>query len=178
MDSPHKTRLTDSLLSGDERLLHFIYTTIRCRILNWIMPYITYLGGAKFIIGTSLLIFTIVDRRLGSEVIVALATSNLVVQIIKRIANRPRPYISLQNIKEFKIPFEPHSFPSGHTTAIFSLVVTLNFYLPACGLILILLATLVGISRVYLGVHYPSDVLMGGLLGSCFAYLIHINLFI
>ncbi|MGM0368868.1 MAG: phosphatase PAP2 family protein [Bacillota bacterium] len=178
MDCPNKTKLTDSLLNGDKRLLYFIYTTIRCRVLNLLMPYITNLGGARFVIGTSIIIFAIIDRQLGSEVIVALAASHLVVQIIKRVANRPRPYITLQYIKELTIPFEPHSFPSGHTTAIFSLAVTLSFYLPAFSLILILLATLVGISRVYLGVHYPSDVLMGGLLGSCFAYLIHINFFI
>ncbi|GJM80520.1 hypothetical protein HMSSN139_30160 [Paenibacillus sp. HMSSN-139] len=69
----------------------------------------------------------------------------------------------------FRNPLTDHSFPSGHTTAIFS--VTVPFMAAAPGLILVLLpvALLVAVSRIYLGLHYPSDTLAGAVIGSSVA---------
>ncbi len=63
-------------------------------------------------------------------------------------------------------PLKDHSFPSGHTTAIFSVVVPLLLYMPVLTIILAPIALSVGISRIYLGLHYPSDVLAGLCLGT------------
>ena len=180
MDRLSKSRIAGSLLIGDRRILEFIYNKIRCRILDFLMPYVTHFGGAKFTTLASVIVFLFMDRSLGLEMGLSLGVSHLIVHIVKRIANRPRPYITLKNVDEVSIPFEPYSFPSGHTTAGFSLAVTLSFYTPiwewkCC---LLALASLVGISRIYLGVHYPSDVLIGGLLGTLCAYLIHFGIFI
>lgn len=180
MDQLPKSRIAGSLLIGDRRVLEFIYNKIRCRILDFLMPYVTHLGGAKFTTLASIVVFLLIDYKLGLEMGLSLGISHLIVHVVKRIANRPRPYITLKNVTEANIPFEPYSFPSGHTTASFSLAVTLSFYTPVWEweVGLLALASLVGISRVYLGVHYPSDVLIGGLLGTICAYLVHFGIFI
>ena len=180
MERPPKSRISAPLLFGDRRILEFIYNKIRCRALDFLMPYITNLGGAKFSTLVAIIIFLVVDYQIGLEAGISLIVSHLIVHVIKRVANRPRPYITLKNVDEAKIPFEPYSFPSGHTTAAFSLAITLRFYTPIweweCFLLAI--ASLVGISRVYLGVHYPSDILIGGLVGTVCAYLIHFGIFV
>ena len=180
MDRPPKSRLDVSLFFGDRRILEFIYNKIRCRILDFLMPYLTNLGGAKFTTLVSIIIFLLIDYKLGLEAGVSLIVSHLIVHVIKRITNRPRPYITLKNITEASIPFEPYSFPSGHTTAAFSLAVTLTLYTPIWELecLFLALASLIGLSRVYLGVHYPSDVLIGGLIGAVCAYVIHFSIFV
>ena len=180
VDRSPKGRMAGTLLIGDRRILEFIYNKISCRILDFLMPYITNLGGAKFTILTAIAVFLFIDYKLGLEMGLSLGISHLIVHVVKRITNRPRPYITLKNIDQVNIPFEPYSFPSGHTTAAFSVAVTLSLSTPIWGweCILLALASLVGISRVYLGVHYPSDVLMGGLLGTACAYLVHFGIFV
>jgi undecaprenyl-diphosphatase len=62
-------------------------------------------------------------------------------------------------------PADEFSFPSGHTAAAFVMVSILGSFYPVLLLPLVILASFIGISRVYLGVHYPSDVLAGAILG-------------
>ena len=66
------------------------------------------------------------------------------------------------------------SFPSGHTTAGFSLAVILASHFPAYSFVMYSLAATIGVSRIYTGMHYPSDVLSGAFLGTGFALLTHI----
>ncbi|MEH7525337.1 phosphatase PAP2 family protein, partial [Bacillus sp. JJ1503] len=82
-----------------------------------------------------------------------------------------RPYLSLTNARVGENPLMDHSFPSGHTTAIFSIITPLIYHLPILGFFLYPLACCVGISRVFLGLHYPSDVLAGAIVGTAFGLL-------
>lgn len=82
----------------------------------------------------------------------------------------------LSDINTFNVPIDYYSFPSGHTTAIFSVNTILAFYFPMLEAVFIALACLVGLSRLYLGVHYPSDVLIDLMIGVVFAYIVHFGI--
>jgi undecaprenyl-diphosphatase len=97
----------------------------------------------------------------------SLAISHIPVQLVKKLFPRKRPYLMIEETKVPLNPLKDHSFPSGHTTAIFSVIIPLVLFSPALSFILIPLGLCVGLSRIYLGLHYPSDVMAGGLLGSC-----------
>jgi undecaprenyl-diphosphatase len=91
---------------------------------------------------------------------------------IKRIIDRKRPYLNLDNIQIINEPLESYSFPSGHTTASFSTAYLLSLCLPHFSLLFFSLAVLVAVSRIYLGLHYPSDILMGILTALIFSKLV------
>lgn len=160
----------------DKKILYFINTNIKCRFLDKIMPLITELGGAIFTTGFVLMLISFGKSKLrliGLEALIGLSASQLIVQILKKSLSRERPYNILNNINTFNIKLKDYSFPSGHTTASFSIAVSLSINLPYLSVILIATAFTVGISRIYLGVHYPSDVLVGIFLGSITPIAIH-----
>ncbi len=98
-----------------------------------------------------------------------LGLSHFVVQLIKRSVGRPRPSLGESSGALVLIP-DQFSFPSGHACAAMALAVGLANALPVLTVPLLLLALLVGFSRVMLGVHYPGDVLMGQAIALICAY--------
>jgi membrane-associated phospholipid phosphatase len=92
-----------------------------------------------------------------------LLTSALVNGPLKLSAHRPRPRGRLRGIR--RLPHS-YSFPSGHSAAAFAFATAASRKLPPAGALLIPLASLVAYSRVYLGVHYPSDALVGAAIGT------------
>ncbi|MCI0415789.1 phosphatase PAP2 family protein [bacterium] len=86
-------------------------------------------------------------------------------RILKKSFSRPRPYQIRDDVCCLIMPADQFSFPSGHTSAAFLVLTVMStvynwLFLPLC-----LLALMIGASRVYLGVHYPSDVVAGAFLG-------------
>lgn len=84
----------------------------------------------------------------------------------QKLYPRLRPYLALPDTNTFRNPLKDHSFPSGHTTAIFASTVPYMIAYPVLTAVLLPLACTVGFSRIYLGLHYPSDVLAGAVIGS------------
>ncbi|MCQ6280460.1 phosphatase PAP2 family protein [Bacillus sp. EB600] len=152
------------------------------KYLNFFFRTITHLGGASFTIGIMLilLIFSSKETRMTALAsALALASSHLPVHFVKKLFPRKRPYITLEETKFPANPLQDHSFPSGHTTAFFSVIIPFVLLIPNLAIVLIPLGICVAISRIYLGLHYPSDVIAGGILGSlvgflCF-YLVIVN---
>lgn len=96
---------------------------------------------------------------------------------LKKIVKRDRPYVALANVHSAGVETaDPYSFPSGHAITAFALATSLSlrYPKPAVYIPLHLWALFVAYGRVYLGVHYPSDVLVGGLMGSGTALVIHL----
>ena len=145
-----------------------------------IAKFITNFGGAIFVISlTTILFFLIKDKKIGISIIANLGIVTILNQIIKFIMQRPRP-------TEFRIIEETgYSFPSGHSMvslAFYGYLIYLiykyinNKHLKRTLIILLsVLICIIGVSRIYLGVHYTSDVL-GGFLISLAYLIIYIEL--
>lgn len=86
-------------------------------------------------------------------------------RLIKKRSMRPRPFVSYRAIKQGARTLDQFSFPSGHTMHAVAFTVLLMPVIPMLGFFLIPFAILTGLARVVLGLHYPSDVFMGAVLG-------------
>ena len=109
-------------------------------------------------------------RRAGYAGLVALTFSGVVSQVAKLIWDRPRPLLSMFDVRIVDNPLFVHSFPSGHTTTAFAVAVAFLVFVPRLRYAAIGLAFLTAVSRVYLGVHYPLDVTYGAILGALVGY--------
>lgn len=92
---------------------------------------------------------------------IALVVTSIVVVIVKRTVRRRRPADEVQALA----PPDRFSFPSGHTAAAFAVAISMFGAIPMVAPALVLVAILVGYGRMYLGVHYPIDVLAGVCVG-------------
>ena len=87
--------------------------------------------------------------------------------ILKNILKRPRPFKTIAHTQSRLNPFDEFSFPSGHTGSAFVLAFIIQYYFhPLLAIATFLWAIMVGVSRIHLGVHYPSDTIAGATLGA------------
>ncbi|RLU01105.1 phosphatase PAP2 family protein [Ketobacter sp.] len=97
-------------------------------------------------------------------------------KLIKKRSMRPRPFVSHRCIRQGARTLDSYSFPSGHTMHAVAFGILLIYAVPVLAVVLIPFALLTGLARVVLGLHYPSDVFMGAVLGMVNAILM-LNLF-
>jgi undecaprenyl-diphosphatase len=136
--------------------------------LNTFFRNITFLGGATVTISFVLLLVIMTTGPLQATAIasaISLTISHIPVAIVKKMYPRKRPYLVLENSHVMDNPLTDCSFPSGHTTAIFSVITPFILMYPIFCVVLLPIGLMVAISRVYLGLHYPSDIIAGSLLG-------------
>ncbi|MEG6617036.1 phosphatase PAP2 family protein [Peptococcaceae bacterium 1198_IL3148] len=139
-------------------------------LLDQVMPWVTHLGsGGVLWLGWALLLFVFGstrDKRAAILTVVALTVSFIISQeLIKELVGRNRPYLTLDGVVTLVHPLNSTSFPSGHTTTSFACAVVLARTWGRMPPLPIMLAALIGFSRIYVGVHYPTDVIVGGLIG-------------
>ncbi|KYH33876.1 phosphatase PAP2 family protein [Neomoorella mulderi] len=164
------------LNAGDCYLFYYVNQRLQCPLLDRTMPWFTLLGSATFGLALSLataLLGREQTRLAGWQAMLALVGSHLVVRFCKGLVGRCRPYLVLSGARYLARPWQDFSFPSGHTAASFSLAVVFALNFPVLTWPLVTAAGLTGLSRMYVGMHYPSDVLGGATVGALFAYAVH-----
>ena len=152
-----------SELDGD--ILIYIQEHIRNSAFNMFFPKITLLGNAGifWILLTLVLLAVPKTRKAGICSAIALIFSGILNNLLlKPIVNRTRPYEIVEGLRLIgKKPIDA-SFPSGHTAASFASATALSRYIPKkYSVALFVLALFIAFSRLYIGVHYPTDVLFG-----------------
>ncbi|WP_078430073.1 phosphatase PAP2 family protein [Alkalihalobacterium alkalinitrilicum] len=158
----------------DCSLFYLINEKSQSKISFLVMSYLTHLGGATFTVGITILLCLLLSgpmKGLALAAALALTFSHILVVIFKKGYRRKRPYLVLPNTYVVDNRFKDHSFPSGHTTAIFSVATPFILFNPWLSFLLLPIALLVGVSRIFLGLHYPSDVIVGAILGFSSALL-------
>lgn len=151
-------------------ILNFIQDTFACPFLDKVMPIITLFGDKGiFWIAAALLLIIIKKARktgimMGTALLLGLIIGNL---ILKNAVARTRPYdVNTAMQAELLVKtLSDFSFPSGHTLASFEAATVLMIRDKRFGIPALILAILIALSRLYLYVHYPTDVLAGALLG-------------
>jgi undecaprenyl-diphosphatase len=111
------------------------------------------------------------NQKAVLRAIIALFMANVILKLCNLIYFRPRPFVGHEVNLLFYRPTDS-SFPSNPATVGFSLAVAIWLHNRRLGALLLVLATLFGLSRIYCGVHYPSDIIAGALLGALSAYLV------
>jgi len=133
--------------------------------------FVTHLGGARASIGLTILALMLPTVHVAQvwDTLLLLGWSHLAVQIVKRTVGRPRPQLTEGIESLIEIP-DRFSFPSGHSCAAMAVAIGFSTAFPALAMPLLILALLVGFSRVMLGVHYPGDVVVGQAIALLTAY--------
>jgi undecaprenyl-diphosphatase len=108
-----------------------------------------------------------VYRRWGALLltVVAIVVADVLAMAIKPLVERPRPFVRYPEPATLVRHPLDYSFPSGHAATSFAAATMLTFAFPSLGPFFFLLAAAVAYSRVYVGVHYPLDVIAGAALG-------------
>lgn len=164
----------DMLNSWEIGILHWIHDVFSCEFLDTVMPYITKFAdnGIGWIILALILLIPRKTRRTGASMAVALLlgfiTGNL---FLKNIVARTRPfYWDPTIVLLIETPSE-FSFPSGHTLASFECATAIFHYNRKWGIAALLFAGFIAFSRLYLQVHYLTDVLCGAMFGILWGYV-------
>ncbi|WP_251861313.1 phosphatase PAP2 family protein [Clostridium sp. Marseille-Q2269] len=149
-------------------ILDLIHKTISNSFMDKIMIFITSIGNLGLIwIGISLiLLLNKKYRKVGVLCIAALLLDTILVDLlIKNIVQRGRPFTAIEGINLLVKAPKSFSFPSGHTAASFAIATVIWKELKIFRIPVLILASLIAFSRLYLYVHYPSDILLGILAG-------------
>lgn len=172
----HMNTFLQSVQNLDGEILLQIQQHLRTDMLTPFMKIVTFLGnGGWFWILCAVVLLAIPKtRKTGYAAVFSLIFGAIVTNLLlKNIVARPRPFAEIEALIPLIAKPTDFSFPSGHTTASFAVALVMFRMLPKkIGIPAVVLAALVAFSRLYLGVHYPTDVLVAflvALMGSTVA---------
>ena len=166
--------MLEFLWNLDGNILLFLQEYVRNPVLTPVMKVITTLGngGAIWISPTIFLLAIPQKRKIGCMSLIALLGTLLVNNmLLKNLVARTRPYEVIEGLTYIVRKPSDYSFPSGHAGCSFSAACIMYRRLPRrYGVPALILAILISVSRLYVGVHYPSDVLFGVISGIAISY--------
>ena len=165
----------DAITQFDMNILHAIHENLSGGFMDFIMPIITMFGeyGLFWIAISVVLIIIKKTRRCGVTACGAILTSFIIGNILlKHIFARSRPcWLEPDYLTMLVAVPKDFSFPSGHSMISFTVATVLFLYNKKIGIPALVLAALIAFSRLYLFVHFPTDVLVGTLMGIGFGIL-------
>ena len=162
----------------DRAVFFFINHGISNPFFDFIMPVISEIGSGPILFAVSLALLFLKKKEfkvLGLIMLAGLTVSFYLVSAFKILVARPRPFLVLTDV--FLLAKENSmSFPSNHAATAFMAATALTAYFKRYAVVFYSFASAVAVSRVYMGVHYPSDVLAGAIIGCLIGgFLIYIS---
>lgn len=169
-------------------IFNFFNHSLQNPVFDSIMPILTNFGEFEFLllIIIAAILYAQITRRktLKKVAIIALAAllfSDAIAFVLKHMVHETRPFMSLDNVRLLVREDDLNSFPSGHTTSTVAVVTALILNMKELSkkhylildIVLVIFAVLIGFSRMYVGVHYPGDVLAGAVIGLIGAFTIN-----
>ena len=171
-------QLLDIILNADESVFHALNQAGSNVFLDALMTAFTVVMGISFVMATFAIVLWLRGRKeLAIDYLVLIALASILAEVIKMVTDRQRPFDVLPNVNTISLlgltSASGPAFPSGHAARAFAVAALLSFGRgPRIYVISFALAGCVAVSRVYLGLHWPSDVLFGALLGIVTAFLL------
>lgn len=165
---------TSAVPMFDFNIMQFVQNNFHNPITDAVFPIITYLGekGIFWILIAVILLFFKKTRKCGILCLIAMAFCFIFGEVLlKNIICRVRPCNQFPDVALLISRPTSFSFPSGHSGASFAAATTIFVFNKKFGIAALCLAALIGFSRVFLFVHYPTDVIAGALLGILCAVL-------
>jgi undecaprenyl-diphosphatase len=169
---PHIHSALDFIQRWDRRVCVRLNRTLRFSAVLHVFRAISWLGDGIFWYSVMLALLLAYEREAAAAVLhMALVgmVCTLTYKAVKRSTLRPRPYEVLSMVARGAPPLDAFSFPSGHTLHAVAFTLIATAYFPWLAALLVPFMLLVAASRVILGLHYPSDVLAGALIGAAIA---------
>ena len=156
-------------------LFYFINNNMANPLFDAIMPPLSDCGGFVTLLVICILVILVLRYfkkekyyQIAKLCLYALILAGIIAACLKLTFHSPRPFTALDHVRQLTVPSEPNSFPSGHTASTLSIITILAWKLrehKIVAALLVVFAVLVGFSRIYCGVHYPFDVLVGAIVG-------------
>jgi undecaprenyl-diphosphatase len=163
----------DSVTHWDVVFLNTIFALDGKRLISGVMPWISHSGNGYYYPAIPLIFYFIEPRIAGAFFLCALLAFALelpLYKILKQKIKRHRPCEVLSGVHQRISPSDRFSFPSGHTAAAFVIATLIAHFFPILTVPVSIWAMLVGVSRIYLGVHYPTDIIAGLVIGILCAF--------
>ncbi len=167
--------MIDYLQNLDVALFRFVNGSLQNNVLDFLMPLVTDLNRHTVVliaVGVVLVLLFVLGGKNGKYAVLALIvgiafSDQLNSSVAKFVLARPRPCHALPYVHLLVGCGSGYSFPSSHAVNTFCGAVILSFFFPRAARWLYAFAAVVAFSRVYVGVHYPSDVIGGAVIGVC-----------
>jgi undecaprenyl-diphosphatase len=169
--------LLTNLIQLDTTLFYFFNVKLQNGFLDFLMPIMTNLDYWRIPLGLMVISLLIFGKKKGRMAVLLLVlgitlSDQLCNNVLKPLIGRIRPCNVLENIHLLVNCTKSYSFPSSHAMNMFTGCTLLSFTYRKLKVIFFIIAILVSYSRIYVGVHYPFDVLAGVILGIFCAFII------